>query len=173
MRLTTGTTAAAIVAATLVAGTAVGATSASSAAPGADAFTRPAASNGDLARRALAAVADHSQAVHAGDRQEFTVTGALVDPDGTSHVRLARTYGGLPVLGGDLVVHQSRAGAWEGRSQSLARDLTLSTTPTLAKAAAGAAALAPSAVTRSISGEKVSSSRLVVDAVDGTPALAY
>ncbi len=33
--------------------------------------------------------------------------------------------------------------------------------------------MAPSAVTRSITGEKVSSSRLVVDAVDGTPTLAY
>ncbi len=33
--------------------------------------------------------------------------------------------------------------------------------------------MAPSAVTRSITGEKVSSSRLVVDAVDGTPNLAY
>ena len=33
--------------------------------------------------------------------------------------------------------------------------------------------MAPSAVTRSITGEKVASSRLVVDAVDGTPNLAY
>lgn len=142
-----------------VAGAAVGATSASSAAPGADAFTRPAAWNGDLARRALASVADHSQAVRAGDRQAFTVSRALVDPDGTSHVRLARTYAGLPFLGGDLVVHQAKSGAWEGHSQSLDRDLTLSTQAAVARAAAGAAALATSAITRSITGERVSSSR--------------
>ncbi len=172
MRRTAGSTAAAIVAATLVAGTAAGATSAANGA-GQDAFTRPAASDGDLARAALRAVAAHPRAVRSGDRQSFTVTGALVDPDGTSHVRVARTYAGLPVLGGDLVVHQSAQGAWEGRSQSLARDLTLSVTPAVSKADAGAAAVAPSAVTRSITGDKVSSSRLVVDAVDGTPRLAY
>ncbi|MEO5710525.1 MAG: peptidase M4 family protein, partial [Nocardioidaceae bacterium] len=80
----------------------------------------------------------------------------------------ARTYAGLPVLGGDLVVHQAESGAWEGRSQSLDRDLTLSTRAAVARAAAGAAALATSAITRSITGERVSSSRLVVGAVDGT-----
>jgi Zn-dependent metalloprotease len=163
------------VAATLVAGSAVGAVGGSTAATGAgrDTFTRPAASDGDLARAALQAVAGHPQAVRSGTRQAFSVTGALVDPDGTSHVRLARTYAGLPVLGGDLVVHQSPAGAWEGVSQSLETSPVLSVTPAVTKARAGAAALAPSAVTRSITGEKVSSARLVVDAFDGTPNLAY
>jgi zinc metalloprotease ZmpA len=177
MRRTTGTAAAAMLAATLLTGTLSGALagSAGAAAPtsGRDAFTRPAAADGDLARRALAAVAAHPGAVRSGARQSFDVTGALVDPDGTSHVRMARTYAGLPVLGGDLVVHQSRAGAWEGRSQALDRDLALATTPTLTPAAAAAAALAPSRVTRSISGERVASTRLVVDAVEGAPTLAY
>ena len=173
MRRTAAFTAATVVAATLVAGTTVDAATASSAAPGADAFTRPAASDGDAARRALAAIADHSQAVHGGARQAFSVTEVLVDDDGTSHARVARTYAGLPVLGGDLVVHQSPAGAWVGRSQGLARDLRLTVAPAVTKAGAAAAAMAPSAVTRSITGEKVSSSRLVVDAVDGTPNLAY
>jgi Zn-dependent metalloprotease len=79
----------------------------------------------------------------------------------------------VPVLGGDLVVHQSPQGAWQGRSQSLGDDLTLGVTPTVSRAAAAAAALAPSAVTRTITGEKVSSTRLVVDATGATPRLAY
>ena len=98
----TGSTAAALVAATLVAGTAVtavGASTASNAAPGRDAFTRQVSDDADVARAALKAVAAHPQAVHSGDRQAFTVTGALVDRDGTSHVRMARTYAGLPVVG--------------------------------------------------------------------------
>ncbi|QWZ09141.1 M4 family metallopeptidase [Nocardioides panacis] len=176
MRRTAGTTAVALVAATLVAGTSVGAVGGSTAAAagaGRAAFTRQAASHGDLARKALKAVAAHPRAVRSGARQAFSVTGALVDPDGTSHVRLARTYAGLPVLGGDLVVHQSPQGAWEGRSQGLRAGLALPVTPTVTKARAGRAALAPSALTRSITGDKVSSSRLVVDAVDGTPDLAY
>ena len=31
----------------------------------------------------------------------------IIDADGTTHVRIDRTYRGLPVLGGDLVVHQA------------------------------------------------------------------
>ena len=140
---------------------------------GRDGFTRPAASDSDIARAALKAVAAHPAAVRSGDRQAFTVTGALVDPDGTSHVRVARTYAGLPVLGGDLVVHRSAEGAWQGSSQSLTEDLALVVTPKVSQARAGAAAVAPSAVNRSITGEKVSSSRLVVDATRATPRLAY
>jgi Zn-dependent metalloprotease len=169
MRRTSGLSAAALVVATLATG--VGATSAD----GADrtAFTRPAAADSALERAALRAVANHSEAVRGGDGQTFTVTGALVDPDGTSHVRMDRSYRGLPVLGGDLVVHQSADGAWKGRSQGLAKDLTLRVRPAVSSAAAQAAALAPSAVTRSIAGEKVGSSRLVVDATGTTPRLAY
>ena len=172
----TGSTAAALVAATLVAGTAVtalGASTPSNAAIDRDAFTRQVSDDAEVARAALKAVAAHPRAVRSGDRQAFTVTGALVDDDGTSHVRLARTYAGLPVVGGDLVVHQSPQGAWEGRSQTLAKDLTLSVTPTVTKTAAGAAAVAPSKVTRSITGDQVETARLVVDATGATPRLAY
>ena len=173
----TGSTAAALLAATLVAATAatttvVGAASASGAA-GRDGFTRRVADNGDVAQAALRAVAAHPQAVLSGNRQAFTVTGALVDPDGTRHVRLARTYAGLPVLGGDLVVHQSPQGAWQGRNQTLDENLTLSPAPTVTRAAAGAAAVAPSKVTRSISGDRVEATKLVVDATGATPRLAY
>ena len=79
----TGSTAAALVAATLVAGTAVtavGASTASNAASGRDAFTRQVSDDADVARAALKAVAAHPRAVRSGDRQAFTVTGALVDP---------------------------------------------------------------------------------------------
>ena len=39
----------------------------------------------------------------------------IVDKDGTSHVRLNRTYRGLQVVGGDLVVHQTRGRRLEGQ----------------------------------------------------------
>jgi Zn-dependent metalloprotease len=135
--------------------------------------TRQVSRTGALAQAALAAARAHPVATRAGDGQAFTVTSALVDPDGTSHVRMTRSYHGLPVVGGDVVVHQARSGAWEGRSQTLAHDLTLGTTATIGKAAAGAEALAPSKATRTISGDKIESSRLVVDATGATPRLAY
>jgi Zn-dependent metalloprotease len=169
-RRTTGLGAAALVATALAAGTTVA--SPASGAPG-EAFTRPAASNGDIARAALRAVATHRASVHASDAQGFTATGVLVDPDGTRHTRVARTYRGLRVLGGDLVVHQSSTGAWEGRSQTLTTTPTLSVTPTVSRTAASATALAPSRATRGITDERASSATLVVDALGATPRLAY
>jgi Zn-dependent metalloprotease len=122
---------------------------------------------------ALKAVSAHSASVRSGAGQSFAVKNVLVDADGTRHVRLTRTYHGLPVLGGDLVVHQGAAGAWQGRSQTLAHTLTLSTNPGVSTTTADRSALAPSRVTRSIAGAKVSGSRLVVDATGATPRLAY
>ena len=172
----TGSTAAALLVATLVTGSVtgvVGASTASSAASGSDASTQRGDGDGQLARAALRAALSHPKAVLSGDGQQFEVTGALVDADGTRHVRLDRTYAGLPVLGGDLVVHQGPRGAWEGRSQTLADGLTLSVEPTVIKAAAGAAAVAPNEVTRSITGDRVTTTRLVVDATGAAPRLAY
>jgi Zn-dependent metalloprotease len=146
----------------------------SSPAAGADGgLARPAPTGGAVALSAVRAVTAHAAETHAGAGQHFTATQALVDADGSRHVRIRRTYQGLPVVGGDLVVHQTPTGAWKGRSQTLTHDLTLAVVPTVARAAAGAAALAPSRVTRGISGATVTSSRLVVDATGATPRLAY
>jgi len=160
-----------LAAAALASGVTVAASSSATAAG--DNHTRQVSRTGDLAKSALAAVQAHPGLTRDGAGQAFTVTSALVDPDGTSHVRMSRSYHGLPVVGGDVVVHQARSGAWKGRSQTLDDDLTLGTTAALGKASAGIKALAPSKATRTISGDKVESSRLVVDATGATPRLAY
>src|SRR5688572_16385129 len=48
----------------------------------------------------------------------FVAKGVNVDADGTEHVRFNRTYRGLPVIGGDFVVH-SRNGQLKGTSLTL------------------------------------------------------
>ncbi|MBZ5741087.1 M4 family metallopeptidase [Nocardioides mangrovi] len=103
----------------------------------------------------------------------YAVTDRIVDADGTTHTRLARTYRGLPVLGGDLVVHQGPQAAWEGVSQTLVKSVRLSTTPDLTAAAATTTALAKAPATRTITGATRESRRLVVDATTGTPRLAW
>ena len=129
---------------------------------------------GDLARAAVAAARAHPGATKAGEAQAFVATDTVVDPDGTSHVRLDRTYHGLRVLGGDLVVHQGRDGAWEGASQTLDTVLDLTVTPEVAATGATEAALSPSTVNRAIRGETVRGAPdLVVDAVAGRPRLAW
>ena len=48
----------------------------------------------------------------------FAARDAIVDADGTEHVRFQRSYRGLPVIGGDFVMH-SRNGQLRNVSQSL------------------------------------------------------
>ena len=125
------------------------------------------------ADRAIAGAKSHAAATHFGSSQGFQAVDTIVDPDGTTHVRLHRTYRGLDVVGGDLVVHESKSGAWEGSSQTLAKTLDLAVAPAVASSVARTKALAPSAVTRKITDAKVDGSSLVVDASGATPRLAW
>jgi Zn-dependent metalloprotease len=67
-------------------------------------------------------------AVHAGDADRFQPRDVIVDADGTEHVRLDRSYGGLPVIGGDVVLH-SRFGRLASTSMTLSAPLRLSLRP--------------------------------------------
>ncbi len=166
MRRTAGLAAAALVVASFSAAATAGAAAPSN--------TRQADPSGDLATAAVAALRSHPAAARIGDAQAFSATDALVDADGTSHVRMDRTYHGLRVLGGDLVVHQAADGAWEGVSQTLDSVMTLGVTPQVTRAAAIDAALAPSKVTRAITGATVEKAPvLVVDATAAQPRLAW
>lgn len=137
--------------------------------------TSGSASAADDSRSDLAvkAVRSHAKATHAGPDQGFRVVDTVVDRDGTTHVRMDRTYKGLPVVGGDLVVHQRKGGAWLGRSQTMQRGLSLSTEARISQAAAEARATAPSAVTNRIQGQRVDDADLVVDATGSAPRLAW
>ena len=166
MRRTAGLAAATLVVASFSAAATAGAAS--------PATTRQVDPTGDLAAAAVAVLKSHPAAARIGDAQAFQATGALVDADGTRHVRLDRTYRGLRVLGGDLVVHQAADGGWEGVSQTLGSVLTLGVTPRASRAAAVDAALAPSTVTRAITGASVERApELVVDATAAAPRLAW
>lgn len=123
---------------------------------------------------ALEALAQHPGAARAADGQSFRTVATLVDRDGSTHVRFDRTYRGLAVVGGDLVVHQDAGGDWEGVSQTLRAPLGLAVAPRVGKARAERAALAPSRVNARVSGEKVEQpAELVVDATRRTPRLAW
>src|SRR4249919_1035711 len=57
-------------------------------------------------------------AVRRNAADAFVAADASVDASGTEHVRFARTYRGLPVIGGDFVMH-SKNGQLKSVSQSL------------------------------------------------------
>jgi Zn-dependent metalloprotease len=128
----------------------------------------------DLATSAVQALEHHPVAALPSAEQEFHVVDTVVDRDGSTHVRMDRTVAGLPVLGGDLVVHRGPNAGWRGVSQTLRVPLTLSTKPTVAQLAAKTRALRPAAATDGIRNlRSAGAPRLVVDALAGTPRLAW
>ena len=142
--------------------------------PGASSTDRGADRAGGPAERALEALAQRPGVARAATGQAFEVTSVAVDPDGTSHVRLDRTFRGLRVLGGDLVVHQAADGAWEGADQTLGTAIDVPARAELPAAAAVRAALAPAAGTRDIAGLRaLGAPTLVVDTLSGAPRLAW
>jgi Zn-dependent metalloprotease len=92
----------------------------------------------------------------------------IVDADGTEHVRFSRTYQGLPVVGGDLVLH-SRNGQVEGVSQTLATAARPGVVPEIA--AGRAIGLANAEFASGLS--DAPNSHLVVYARGAAPVLAY
>lgn len=104
-----------------------------------------------------------------GAKEKLTVTSVLVDPDGTRHVRYERSYDGLPVVGGDLVVHRGPGGALQGVNDNADGKVAVaSTTPSVSAAQARRTSVAKA----DLRGEK-SSDSLVVFAGHGKPRLAY
>jgi Zn-dependent metalloprotease len=74
--------------------------------------------NSNASQRALAVAEGHASAFHINAADKFAARDVIVDANGTENVRFDRTYRGLPVLGGDFVVH-SRNGQLKGISQTL------------------------------------------------------
>jgi Zn-dependent metalloprotease len=74
------------------------------------------------ANRAMGLIDGHAAALHRADADGFVARDVVVDRDGTEHVRFDRTYRGLPVIGGDVVVH-SRNGQFRSASQTLKTSL--------------------------------------------------
>ena len=68
--------------------------------------------------RADALVGSNPALVRRAQADTFVARDSAVDADGTEHVRYQRKYRGLPVIGGDFVMH-SRNGKVTGISQSL------------------------------------------------------
>ena len=86
--------------------------------------------------RAQANVVANPRLVLSGPDDAFVVRDVIVEPDGREHVRFDRTYRGLPVVGGDLVVHDGPAGALEGVSHELTVRPFVGSIPTLSTAQA-------------------------------------
>ena len=126
-------------------------------------WTRPVAKSGSQAQSAVAAARSHARITKVDKNQKLVVTDALADSSGATHVRLRRTYEGLRVVGGDLVVHRKADGSFAGSSQTLTKNLTLSAKPAVTSAKA----------LKRLGAKNASTPELVVDSVEASPKLAW
>ncbi|UZJ32877.1 M4 family metallopeptidase [Streptomyces endophytica] len=152
-------------AATLTAGVAGAASAHNTAAPAA---APSATSSPDkIVEAARTAAFAHGSATGVGKKDTLKAVDTMVDPDGRQHVRFVRTHRGLPVLGGDLVVHLSARSAYEGVTRAYRHQVDLSDTDP--KLSAGQAETKAAKVAEGQAG----SAELVLDARDDRLTLAY
>ncbi|MBE4733741.1 M4 family metallopeptidase [Streptomyces caniscabiei] len=126
-----------------------------------------------LVRQAEKATDRTEDRLDLGSQEELRVRDVVKDADGTVHTRYERTFAGLPVLGGDLVVHTARSGAVESVTRAYKPELKVSDlSPEVSRATAEKQAL-KAAKEEGSTKTAPDSSRKVVWAAKGTPTLAY
>ncbi|MFI1928777.1 MULTISPECIES: M4 family metallopeptidase [unclassified Streptomyces] len=130
-----------------------------------------------LIRSAEAKTTDTAESLGLGAQEKLVVKDVVKDNDGTLHTRYERTYAGLPVLGGDLVVHTPPASLAAGTVSTTfnnnRRTVSVkSTTATYSKAAAETKALT-AAEALDAQNPAAQSARKVIWAGEGTPRLAW
>ncbi|MGW3074132.1 M4 family metallopeptidase [Kitasatospora sp. NPDC001132] len=125
-----------------------------------------------------------AKALKLGDKEQLVARDAVLDKNGTRHLRFERTYAGLPVIGGDLVVHQKADGSVKSVDKAVAARIALpNLTP---KLSADQAVTQVTAAVRATVGvttdadespltevHQAGRAELVVWATDGNPRLAY
>ncbi|MFE3019581.1 M4 family metallopeptidase [Streptomyces sp. NPDC059256] len=109
-----------------------------------------------------------------GGKERLVPRSVLTDTDGTVHTRYERTYGGLPVLGGDLIVHTTATGAMKSVTKATAARISVpSTTPTSSAASAKAHSLTRAKKDGNTSIKLAQAPRVVVWAASNRPILAW
>ncbi|MEU0725989.1 M4 family metallopeptidase [Streptomyces sp. NPDC006140] len=170
---------AALIAAAVQSGTATAAPekapqAASKANPGSESVRLTPAQRAALIREADAAKTRTAKDLGLGAKEKLVVRDVLKDRDGTVHTRYERTYDGLPVLGGDLVVESTKADDTAAVVKATRAAIAPATTRTAVPAAqarqqALAAGKAEEAKSPGINREP----RKVIWAASGKPVVAY
>ncbi|MFJ9544033.1 M4 family metallopeptidase [Streptomyces sp. NPDC101225] len=127
----------------------------------------------ELIRDADTARAQTARDIGLGAKEKLVARDVVKDADGTVHTRYERTYDGLPVLGGDLIVDTAKSGATERVIKATNATVKVSgVTPDITRAAAEQQAVKRA---RALGSTRASadSARKVIWAATGRPVLAY
>ncbi|MFE9095334.1 M4 family metallopeptidase [Streptomyces sp. NPDC007264] len=128
----------------------------------------------ELLRDATAARAGTARSIGLGAQEKLVVRDVVKDADGTLHTRYERTYAGLPVLGGDLVVDTSKSGNTQRvvkATRATIKVASLKPQITATKAEKQAVQAAQAAGSKKTAADRAP--RKVIWAASGKPVLAY
>ncbi|EFL34979.1 neutral zinc metalloprotease [Streptomyces viridochromogenes DSM 40736] len=170
---------AALIAAAVQTGTATAApatapAAASKAKPGTESVRLTPAQRAQLIREADAGKAETAKDLGLGAKEKLVVRDVLKDSDGTVHTRYERTYDGLPVLGGDLVVKSTKADATASVVKATRAAIKpATTTAAVSTAKAERQALSAAKAGKAKSPDVDKAPRKVIWAASGKPTLAY
>ncbi|WP_406838965.1 M4 family metallopeptidase [Streptomyces sp. AHU1] len=126
-----------------------------------------------LIQKADAAKTETAQRIGLGAKEKLVVRDVVKDADGTVHTRYERTYNGLPVLGGDLVVHEKAGKAETVTKATKASIKVASLKPLVTTAKAEKQALTAAKDAGSAKTAADQAPRKVIWAATGRPTLAY
>lgn len=110
-----------------------------------------------------------------GGKERLVARSVLKDMDGTLHTRYERTYDGLPVLGGDLVVHTAPSGRMKGVTRASEDRIAVPGTKPVRNARSAGAFSVRAAEAAGTEGAVVGRAprKVVWAAGDGRPVLAW
>ncbi|MEU6595423.1 M4 family metallopeptidase [Streptomyces sp. NPDC046881] len=132
-----------------------------------------AAARTTLIQQAQAGAADTAQQIGLGAKEKLVVKDVVKDVDGTLHTRYERTYAGLPVLGGDLIVHTAKSGKTEGVTKAAKSAIKVSSLKPQITAAKAEKQAVSAAKTLGSAKTAADGARKVIWAGSGKPVLAY
>lgn len=127
-----------------------------------------AAPNAFAGNRAQGLIDSHPGWVNRASGDTFVQHDAVVDADGSEHVRFDRYYNGLPVIGGDVVVHSK-----DGNLRQTSHTLLSKNRPGLKPTVSADDAQVAAGVKFNGTVRDISSKGLVVYARGAAPVLAY
>ncbi|MEV8530919.1 M4 family metallopeptidase [Streptomyces sp. NPDC051211] len=141
--------------------------------PGAAALKLSPSERATLIADANSTTAQAARALGLGDQEKLIVRDVVKDADGTTHTTYERTYGGMPVLGGDLTVH-AKDGVTKSVTKATQHQIKVAdTTATVTPAAAESQALSAAKAEGSKDTKASKNARKVIWAATGVPVLAY
>jgi Zn-dependent metalloprotease len=125
----------------------------------------------EAAGRAAERINENRSEIFADERHQLSARDAVLDADGSEHVRFDRSYLGMKVLGGDVVVHMNRERRMESVTQTLAQRIEVS--PSEARVSREDATRRAFSRMAEVKDAKAESAELVVLARGERPSLAY